>query len=578
MSPSGESRPAVTVRWLSRLATVGTRERTALWALAFFVLLFARRWQQLISPQVWDEDGSAVLRGFIDVGYSTVFDPLAGYLVGVARFISLAAFAISPVYYPILSTIFAWLFIVLVAVAIAVAPIRIRGGPLLAFATLLVPSDPEVFGLPLYTFWWAGLLIVLATLWERGAGAQRWRNAFVVIGGLSSPVILLAWPLFAYRLIVDRTSRAERWTFAFASICVAIQIAVLRSQHVAPEKSLLDLGNVLTAQSVFLGNYILGNLARANAGLHAIVLALAGFATLAFVVVAVREERQSFESLLCLLYLWFGSIALSAARVSVSILDPVGGGPRYFFYPFVFEGWFLVHIACTARRPAIRITATAFLALGCLTALPILSRSQDDLSWTASLGQCTVIGDTQPYRLPVQYDGNSSSSWSLAITGARCRELVARDAIVRLIPSLRPEALFVAIPVEAGHIDTTTIASTAAIEKNSWLGSDFQRSHPSGLTVIGSWRNSDADTGILQLQLHRGDRVLFRTGPGDAGQRIDIADETNTWTQHLPVTATPDWTILEFSGPRLPDRFTVTFEDNGTTLGEWSAVALARRP
>ncbi len=552
------------------------KTRTALWALAFFVVLFARRWQLLRSPQVWGEDGSVVLRGFIEVGYSTVIDPLNGYLVGVSRFISLAAFAITPVYYPILSTIFAWIFVVLVAVAISLAPIRIRGGPLLALATLLVPSDPEVFGLPLYAFWWAGLLILLATLWQRGAGAQGWRNAFVVIGGLSSPVILLAWPLFAYRLIVDRTSRAERSTFTCASICVAIQIAVLRSQSVAPEKSLLDIGNVLLAQATFLGNYILGDLARANAGIQSIVLTLAGLVTLAFIAYTLRAERQSREDLLCLLYLWFGSIALSAARIHVAILEPAIRGPRYFFYPFVLEGWFLVHLVCTARRPTIRILAVAFLALGFVTTLPILSRSHDDLNWTSSLEQCAQLSDKQSSRLPVESDGKLSSAWSLAITGVHCRQLVARDAIVSLLPSLRPQALFVVIPIQTEHIDRTTIASTAAVQKNSWGGSDFQKSRFLGLTVIGSWQTSDANTGILQLHLHRGDRVLFRTGPSDGGQYIEIAAETTTWKRHLPVAITPDWTILEFSSPVLPDRFTVTFEDSGTAWGEWSAVALAR--
>jgi len=68
-------------------------------------------------------------------------------------------------------------------------------------------------------------------------------------------------------------------------------------------------------------------------GTHATLLALAGVLTLAAVTAAVVLERQAVSTLVLLAYLWAGSIALSAARIDVAVLDPAGAGPRYFFYP-----------------------------------------------------------------------------------------------------------------------------------------------------------------------------------------------------------------------------------------------------
>ena len=168
----------------------------------------------------------------IDAGARSLFEPLHnGYMVLVCGSTSLIAFTISPTYYPLIGTVLAWAFTVAVALAIALSPVIVRGGPWLALAALLVPSDPEVFGLPLYTFWWAGLLVLLAALWRPGAPGTGWRVAFVVVGALSSPVILLALPLFVYRVFAVR-ERGELVAGGVAIGCAALQIgALLRLAH-----------------------------------------------------------------------------------------------------------------------------------------------------------------------------------------------------------------------------------------------------------------------------------------------------------------------------------------------------------
>ena len=48
--------------------------------LGFFLLLL-RAWPRLFHPEVWIEDGSQNLTGFINEGVVNIFSPVGGYLV-----------------------------------------------------------------------------------------------------------------------------------------------------------------------------------------------------------------------------------------------------------------------------------------------------------------------------------------------------------------------------------------------------------------------------------------------------------------------------------------------------------------
>src|SRR5215475_5493181 len=131
------------------------------------ILLLVRAWPRLLNAQVWDEDGTHNLPGFFKNGLADLFEPLNGYLVLVPKLITISAASISFSQYPLISTLLAWGVTLAVCYIIATAPIQLRGGLLLAVACLLVPSDPEVFGLPLYTFWWVSILLFVVVFWNQ---------------------------------------------------------------------------------------------------------------------------------------------------------------------------------------------------------------------------------------------------------------------------------------------------------------------------------------------------------------------------------------------------------------------------
>jgi hypothetical protein len=106
---------------------------------------------------------------------------------------------------------------------------------------------------------------------------------------------------------------------------------------------------------------------------------------------------------------------------------------------------------------------------------------------------------------------------------------------------------------------------------NEWAGSDFERSIVQGMSVLGSFVHSDADTGDVVLKMKRGNKLFYRSGPTMGRQTIEISQLKQVATV-LP--AARDWIQLDFSNELLPESFDVKLSDNGAGWGEWSAIAV----
>ncbi|HEY4440838.1 MAG TPA: hypothetical protein VGN14_10295 [Candidatus Elarobacter sp.] len=549
--------------------------RIAVIALVCFVLLFTRRWDQLVHPQVWNEDGTRNIVQLLRYGPVTVLWPVNGYLITISRLITFISLAISPLAYPAISTVLAWAFIVAVGVAIAISPVSVRGGLLLTLAAFLVPSDPEVFGIPLYAFWWAGLLVVLAALWRRDAGSQAWRAAFIVLGGLSSPLIVLALPVFIYRAVAFRDDVRERVFCGLALACAAVQEALIAAHGSEPHRPLSgEFAYVLVTK--FLGAYPFGAFAHHGESTGRIALAAGAAVTIAVVAWAMLAPLRRDLTAWALLYLWLGSIALSALRIDVLALDPVSVGPRYFFYPFVFEGWFLLHLLLSIRQRVPRGVAAGLLVLGLMTALSSLSRTHDDLHWASALATCAAIPNNKLDRIPVEYDGLGADAWYIELTGRNCRGLLSRDLLAKVASASRPAIWpFSVRSVEPDSPAARDLVPRSAIVANGWNGTDFARSRLAGRVIVGSYRIGDADTGTLRLRLHRGARMLYRSGPIVAPETITIEGAGARYRTEAPNA--DGWSLMEFVTAGLPDTFTVDFTDAGAGWGQWMAVAVADR-
>ena len=148
----------------------------------FFTLLYFRRGNQLLSPEVWDEDGKYNIVSFIQNGWMNLFEPVAGYLITIPKLITNISMSISFIYYPEISTYLAWIFTIFVALAVVYSPTHLKYPLLASILIFFIPTDAENFGLPLYTFWFSAILLFLVALWKSNE-KQILKNIFLLVGG-----------------------------------------------------------------------------------------------------------------------------------------------------------------------------------------------------------------------------------------------------------------------------------------------------------------------------------------------------------------------------------------------------------
>jgi hypothetical protein len=523
--------------------------------LVFMLLLASRRSMQFMSPQVWDEDGTQIIRAFAEQGWPSLFLPVNGYLVTVPKLITMLSVSLSAVNYPVVSTLLAALFIGLVGVAIAMAPTKLNAKLLCALAVFVIPADPEVFALPLYTFWWASILLLLLVLWDEQTPALGWRLVFLLLGGLSSPVIAMVLPVLWLRAAVYRRQRGELVIAVVATLVTAVQVYFMvagSAGSMPPPKSIIE--NIIPT---FFGNFLIGNWPRANeslwiAGIGVACLALAGL---------VRSGTRA--STWLLMYLLVGAIGLSVARVDPAILHPHWSGPRYFFFPFILLFWVLIQFAASLEGVTARRLMGGLLALSAANAVPVWSRTHDDLQWSDHLLSCQLF---PRYVLPVQYDGDRNSAWELSLSGADCQALSGRALLDARAPAGRPPFAYTAYRQRP-------LAGQAELLSSTMNGADFAKSQIAGYRVLGSYaERGDADAGVVLLKMRRGGSILYRSGPGRRGQSLQVVGREQDFSAQLPLAA--DWVTLEFSNQRLPEEFTLRISDTGQGWGEWSAVAV----
>jgi len=224
---------------MSVLAAFPVREWRVEWRLvalcaATVVILILRRPDQFLHPYIWAEDGE-ILQGYAHRGLASIIEPIAGYYILTSKLISLTALQISVVWYPEIALALTTAFTCAIVVAIALSPTHLRCPSLCALAALAVPTDPENFAVALYSFWWAGFLLVLALLWDTERGFGWLRFTYIVLGGMSSFLAVPFAALFALRALWER--RREE----YVATAVVAGVALVQGATILSQANLMDL-------------------------------------------------------------------------------------------------------------------------------------------------------------------------------------------------------------------------------------------------------------------------------------------------------------------------------------------------
>lgn len=364
-----------------------------------------------------------ILRDYVDRGLVSVFEPLNGYFILIARLMSLAAFKASFLWAPELSAALAVALTCAVIVAIALSPTLLPRPYLFAIVPLVIPSDPEVFNVALYSVWWAGVLLLLVLIWDSDRGKLWLRVAYTVVGGLSSPLIVPFAAILWLRVLIMRRL-SELVTAAVAGAFAAIQTIAVTSSQIVPHRPPPD---PLAVADTFAGIFVATPrnwLSELHPGLYVLsILAVAAF-------LARRKLRWE----ITLLALAWIAVCFSAyLRLGeVRVLSPVGAGPRYFFFPLIIMIWIGLWIALQSST-----WMRAIMGLGLALALSFagrqMARYHDPIDWRAEVTACARA---DAYKLPIHFDGIREHLWHIALTGAQCQAMLKDSFFGALWPVL----------------------------------------------------------------------------------------------------------------------------------------------
>lgn len=353
----------------------GACTRGATVFLVALLVIGARRWPQLAEPAVWVEDGVFVVPGLLEHGWRYIAEPLNGYLIVPSKITSWAALKVSFSHYAFVSTIIASLVGALSVSMIALSPSLLPARLALAFAAVLVPIYPEPFALPLYVFWWTGLLLFIGMFW-RGDGVVL-RSVCVLIGGLSSPLVVVLTPFFVLRLWFDR-SKSTSIAAALAALIASLQAYFILTTSDSNSTHELSPTTVGLGVEKFFGFYVLVDSPWALA---------AGLAILALLLAGLFGTERPFAYILLGLCLT-ATMAASLGRMDVAAFHPIRAGPRYFYYPYILLSWMLIYLAVRGR-PAVKLASVAVLALALIDLPSRFVRHQEAIvSWPEQVSTC----------------------------------------------------------------------------------------------------------------------------------------------------------------------------------------------
>lgn len=386
------------------------------------IIWFLRRPQQVWHPYVWAEE-SFVVRHFLDGGWVEAVRPVQGYVILPTTLLLPLAASISFVHLPVLMSLMAAGVFALTVVILVVPDSRWGSRTTrssMAFAMVLCPVGPEVFGVMLYSFWWAAFWPVIVLGWKRNLWWAR--IPLLVIGALSSPAGAAMVVPYAVSWWWTRR-RAELVGVMILAAGAIVQLSSVLSSDRRDTVS-TSAARVIEQAAITLGLFPSPWLQPAGSGWD--VSTLVGVVVLAAVFAAVVESwrvRRMIEPLLLLLPVLIFTVLSSVPYPLVT--SPGGDGPRYYFMPFVSLAWLLIVLLADVRLSrSTHLVAGALLVAAALGLATNFSRPEGSttgrLVWRDELHRC-ANSTLAHVSLPIYIDGSPRHLWALPMTPAECR-------------------------------------------------------------------------------------------------------------------------------------------------------------
>ena len=390
-------------------------------AVALLAAMWYRRPDQFLHPYIWVEDGTRNLPDYIAHGWAFVVEPIVGYISLPIRVLFGIGASLSFRWLPEIGFVLALLFSYLVLVAVALSPTALRYPFLCALALLLLPTNPEVYGVSLYTGWWGSVLVLLPLLWPAASDGQlRLRAALLTAGGLSTPLVVGLLPLYGARWALWRRRTDWRLLLIGGGIS-ALQLATMWATA-ASMGGRVASRPLVNVPMKFFGYYLLWTPLRPDQRLYLTlgVVLIGVLVTSAFV----RRKTLDF-TFVALVGALAVTITLAAVRAPLDVMHPVLAGGRYFFLPYLLLSWLLLDLIDWRHQGTSVFCASALvLALGGFVMHARWRHAAID--WRAHIEQCVA---ENVHQFPIHYEGTQAHRiiWAVDVPGEACRQMVARS-------------------------------------------------------------------------------------------------------------------------------------------------------
>lgn len=341
----------------------------ALLLAALAALLFSRRPDAFLRPQFWAEDFMFLIAAE-QHGLASVSLPQAGYLHTLPRLIALTATRLDPVLQPACYLVAALTVTLAVCSSLLSARLELPLKFPLTLAIVVVPHTGEVLFNPTNLQWIVAFGILGTVLKRDPATISNWclDLLLLVLGGLTGPMMLLAWPILLVRAWRRRT-RASLALFLIGTVTAATQlsfIAGLSAESTEP----FNLVNLATtvALHLFCSTFLGFLVSSAPSKIAAIAVAAVVAAFVSVVIAASGRHRPALLSMLS-----YAVVLIMAAAV-LKRLDAWDygdlHGDRYFYVPRTLLLWILLVGSVTASRRWVRSGAFGLLALSVICNAP----------------------------------------------------------------------------------------------------------------------------------------------------------------------------------------------------------------
>ena len=384
-------------------------DRTAVLGILLLVVLvlFLRRPDGFLNPQLWAEDGTVFLADSQLYGVSALLRPYLGYHLLVPRLVAGASGFGGLLWTPALYNLAALAGVVFVARYLLSSRIQAPSKGLMALALVLCPHRGEIFMNLTNLQWMLSLALLLLVISEEPTG--RCQRAFdvavLVFAGLTGPFAFLFLPLFLARLALRRTSWSA-WLATLAGLLAVVQMIGIETARNEGSFNLAD-----PTWLAFVGRSIAGLLLIGDTSLAAKVsdvslVAISAAVYLLFALHCVVQRSANVALLLGGGLAIFASAAYAYRGNPQELVDAIG--VRYWYVPIVTLLW-AASIGLRSRRPIAAASAGIWLLSLASTLSMFAAPRYTDFNWAASVacarqrGHCVV---------PINPPGWNLSLWS----------------------------------------------------------------------------------------------------------------------------------------------------------------------